>query len=121
METKGIVLEMYRMRESEHMESDFYIITDPFSEEINKVTKAEAIKFIKENELHVAHRDNTGRIFDTAAHRFQRKYACSERFRRVSSETQAEAKKRAEARMEYKDKLWAVLDKVWGDSEDEEE
>ena len=48
MKSKGIVLEMYRMRETERMESDFYIITDPFSEDVNRVSKEDAIKFIKE-------------------------------------------------------------------------
>lgn len=121
MESKGIVLEMYRMRETERMESDFYIITDPFSEDVNRVSKEEAIKFIKENELHVALRDNSGRIFDTAAHLFQRQFACSEKFKKLSAETPEETKKRTAEKAEYKEKLWGILDKVWGDGEDEEE
>lgn len=120
MRSKGIVLEMYRIRQTENMESDFFIITDPFSEVINQVSKDDAKRFIKENELHVAHSDNTGRIFDTASHAFQREFACSEKFRRVGVETQEQAKERAAARSEYKEKLWAILDKVWGDSEEEE-
>lgn len=122
MAAKGIVLEMFRMRETEHVESDFYIITNPFSEEAPcLVTKDEARRFIKENELHVALKDNTGRIWDTAAHQFQRKWAVSERFRKVEQETQEETDARVAARKEYKKELWDVLNKIWGDGEEDEE
>lgn len=121
MKAKGIVLEMFRLRETLETTSDFYIITNPFDTEIHPVSKEEALEFIRNNQLHVAVRDNSGRIYDTATCKFQREWAASEKFKKIEPESDEQTKRRLAEKAMYKETLFDLLDKVWDGEEEIEE
>ena len=118
----GIVLEMFRLKETLETVSEFYIIEDPFcDDEPSPVSKEDARRYIRDNMLFVAEEDNTGRIYDTAAHLFQRKWGVSERFRKTGEESKEESIAMSEARANYRERLFSLIDRVWGDGNDCEE
>ena len=104
---------MYRVKRESETRSDFYLIENPFDEQIHQITKEEARNYIRENELHVAKKDNTGRIWDTAAQHFQREWAASEVFRKKDVETKEQTETREKRKQAYKKELFTTLDWVW--------
>ena len=122
MET-GIIMEIYRLQPSLEVQSDFYLITDPFCEETHQISLAEAKAYIAANKLTPAITEKYGRIFDTKAHRFKNRFAASKQFPKKKGVKQStkEARKRRAARFAYKKKLFETLDRVWGADEEVED
>ena len=119
----GIILEMYRFNSQSEVRSEFWLLPYPFAPELQKLTKTEARSYIRENQLHVADEDNTGRIWDTATKLFQFKNSATEKFCKVPGEKEEPAAKKARenARKSYKLALMYHLDWICGEYDPEDE
>ena len=110
----GIILEMYRIKSTSEVHSEFWLLPAPFAPALQPLTKAEARDYIRSHQLHVAVKDKSGRIWDTASQRFQHDHAASEKF--LKPEKKRESKQEARARknqmVSYKLALMYHLDYI---------